>query len=244
MRYALTLAYDGTNYHGWQVQETANTVQAELQKAISTIKRQSIPIIGCGRTDTGVHAWDYTAHFDIQESIKDDFLYKLNAILPKDIAIHSCLLVADNFHARFDANLRSYQYKMHGLKDPFNDRYSLYFGRFAKIDWKKVQEGANLIKEYDSFFPFCKSNNDLTSYTCQIKESKWTIDCKNKTASYKISANRFLRGMVRLIVGMCLNLGLEKVTFQEVQSSLENQTLLSKSWSVPALGLALIEVKY
>jgi len=244
MRYALTLAYDGTNYHGWQVQENAKTVQAEIQNALSTIRRQSTIITGCGRTDTGVHALDYTAHFDTEELLDENIVFKLNSILPSDIAVQSCYVASNDFHARFNAKKRSYEYHMHGKKDPFKDQFSLFFGRFDYVDWERVNEGAQLIKEYDSFFPFCKTNNDLNSYSCQIIESKWTIEIDNKKALFEISANRFLRGMVRLIVGMCLNLGLEKITIEEVKSALDNQVLLTRSWSVPALGLSLSKIEY
>jgi tRNA pseudouridine38-40 synthase len=243
MRWRITLSYLGTSYAGWQRQPGDLTVQQVLEEAFSTILRQTIEVVGCGRTDTGVHAREYVAHTDVIDvDPSDKIVYQLNAILPSDIAIHSIAIADPAFHARFDAIKRQYTYYLHFKKDPFLNGLSWYFHQQAVLDWGKMHEAAALLLQYNQFKPFCKSGSDADHYTCQLIESVWTVS--EHKAQYTIAANRFLRGMVRLIVGACLNTGLGKISIEEIKECLEKQTPLPHAWSVPAEGLYLEKVDY
>jgi tRNA pseudouridine38-40 synthase len=243
MRYKVLLSYMGTNYSGWQKQPGDQTIQETLEVAFSTILREPIELVGCGRTDAGVHARAYVAHFDAAE-IPDFFkiVYQVNAILPADIAIWNILPTHPEFHARYDAIERSYQYSIHFMKDPFLHNQSFYLNRHADLNQEIMKEVASLIMKYDAFLPFCKTGSDNPNYKCIIKYSEWNFESKG--CSYAISANRFLRGMVRLIVGACLNAGYGKLSIETVRECMEMQKPLPIQWSVPAEGLCLSYVEY
>lgn len=243
MRWRIHLSYLGTAYCGWQRQPNDPSVQQSIEEAFATILRQPVEIIGCGRTDTGVHALFYVAHTDVMDvALSDKVVYHLNAILPHDIAIHSITKAAPTFHARFDAVERQYRYYIHFNKDPFRTTTSWYLHQHAPLDHDLMHEAAALLLQYNQFKPFCKTGSDADHFRCVLKESSWTFTEDN--AFYSIKANRFLRGMVRLIVGSCINAGLGKITIAELKESLDHQSLLPHAWSVPAEGLFLEGVGY
>ena len=243
MRWRIHLSYLGTSYNGWQRQPADPSVQQTLEEAFAKILRQPIEITGCGRTDTGVHARFYVAHADVADVlINDKVIYHLNAVLPHDIALLSVTETDPGFHARFDAVERQYRYYIHFNKDPFRTTTSWYLHQHTPLDQEKMHEAAALLLQYNQFKPFCKTGSDAGNFKCMLTESSWTFT--EEGAVYSIKANRFLSGMVRLIVGSCVNVGLGKITIAELKASLENQTLLAHAWSVPAEGLFLEGVGY
>jgi tRNA pseudouridine38-40 synthase len=244
MRYFSELSYLGTRYHGWQRQPRSTSVQEVVEQAFTTLLGTPIEVTGCGRTDTGVHASQYFLHFDFEGKLPKDAERRLNGILPPDIAIRSVFGVRPDAHARFDATRRSYEYRIVLDKNPFEPHTAWHFPFFAKLDFEKTQAAAALLLKYREFQPFCKSNTDAHTMACDLTRSEWVLDTAARRLTYHVSANRFLRGMVRLVVGMCINVGLGKVELSDVQDALERQVLLNKSWSVPPQGLFLTEVRY
>ena len=243
MRWRLELSYCGKNYCGWQKQPGDTTVQQVLEDAFSIILREPVEIIGCGRTDSGVHARRYTAHLDVtSELYTPKILYHINSILPLDIAIQSIIETDLTFHSRFDAIERHYQYYIHFDKNPFIKDQSFYFNRNADLDMFAMQEAALLIKDYSDFFPLCKTGSDAGHYRCNVSESHWIFE--DNKATYSIKSNRFLRGMVRLIVGACLNIGLGKLSIKDLKECMDIQIPLPVQWSVPPEGLFLENVVY
>jgi tRNA pseudouridine38-40 synthase len=243
MRWRIHLSYLGTHYCGWQRQPNATSVQQTLEEAFALILRQPVEIVGCGRTDTGVHARNYVAHAEVVDfSLTDKVVYQINAVLPVDISIRNIVETHESFHARFDALERQYRYYMHFTKDPFLNGLSYYFHQHTVLDQDKVHAAAALLMQYDEFLPFCKTGSDADHFRCQLTASKWMFE--DGKAIYTIKANRFLRGMVRLAVGACLNVGLGKISLEELQESLENQLPLAYAWSVPAEGLYLEQISY
>ena len=243
MRWRIDLAYQGTNYSGWQKQPGDKTVQQTVENALSMILREPIEIVGCGRTDAGVHARQYTAHLDLHGyHVIDKIIYQLNSVLPQDISIHNISEAPDDFHARYDALERHYKFYIHFYKDPFLQNLSYYFQSNSPLDDDAMEQAANLLMKYDEFLPFCKTGSDAKHYKCQLTESAWTFS--NEQAIYSIKANRFLRGMVRLIVGACLNVGLGKLSIADLARCLDMQTPLPIQWSVPPEGLFLENIKY
>lgn len=243
-RYFLTLAYRGTRYCGWQSQPNAPSVQETLEGALSTILRQKIELVGCGRTDTGVHARYYVAHFDAAGVLPPTFLNGLNSILPDDIAVYDCRPVAADAHARFDAYERSYVYHLSFRKDPFLTETAWFYPQFQRLDIAKMQETATLLPQYQQFFPFCKTDSGMDVYHCDLKRAEWEILPDQTGLLFHITANRFLRGMVRLIVGACVQVGTGQLLVSDVKTALDEQKTLKKSLSVPAHGLFLSNIKY
>ena len=244
MRYFAELAYRGTNYFGWQVQPRQISVQATLENAFSTILQSKIAVVGCGRTDTGVHASQYYLHFDFDGALPKHFVSRLNKFLPKDIAIFRIFPVMANAHARFQAQHRAYEYRMHFQKDPFRQDSSYFYPYPNRPDFTRMQKAAALLLEYELFFPFCKTHNDAKTYRCELQRSEWILHPDGNSMSYHIAANRFLRGMVRLIVGMCINVGLEKLSLETVREALDQQIRIERSNSAPAEGLYLRDIRY
>lgn len=243
MRYFVELAYNGTSYSGWQIQPNDRSVQEIIEKALSTILNTKMEVVGCGRTDAGVHASQYFLHFDYNEEFPKSFLQRLNKLLPADIVIYKIFEVAPDAHARFDAFSRSYEYHLTFIKNPFQTQTTYFYPFTKKPAIDKMQQAAQLLLAYREFQPFCKSHHDAKTLQCDITKSEWKQMDENNLV-FHITANRFLRGMVRLIVGMCLNVGLEKVRLEDVKEALDQQILLKKSWSVPPEGLFLTKVKY
>ncbi len=243
-RYFLTLSYRGTRYNGWQIQPNASSVQETLETALSTILRQKIEVTGCGRTDTGVHARYYVAHFDAVGELPPTFLNGLNSLLPEDIAVFDINPVAHTAHARFDAIERSYAYHISFRKDPFLTETAWFYPQFKQLDLDKMAEIANLLPQYDAFFPFCKTNSGLDNYHCTLKTAHWEILPNARGLVFHITANRFLRGMVRLIVGACVQAGTGQLSVADIKDALDQQSRLPKSLSAPPQGLFLTSVKY
>jgi len=251
MRYFAELSYKGTIFNGWQRQPNAPSVQQTIEEAFSKTLRVPITIMGCGRTDTGVHASQFFIHFDLEAELIDaqkDFprslINRLNKILPPEIAFYRIIEVKDEAHVRFDAELRAYEYHVIFDKNPFLKDSSFCFPFGKQIDFDKMQTAASLLLQYDAYFTFCKTKSDAKTMLCDLKRSEWIWKKEGKHLVFHISANRFLRGMVRLIVGMCLNVGIGKVSIEEVKYALDKQERLKRSYSVPPQGLFLSEVRY
>lgn len=242
MRYFAELAYNGSQYSGWQKQPDQISVQSTLEHAFSTILSHPVEVVGCGRTDTGVHARQYFLHFDYPGAFPQEFVRRINKFLPGDIAIYRIFPVPPEAHARFDASSRGYSYYLHLRKDPFRQQTSYFYPFADQTSQERMVKAAELLLNYQAFYPFCKSNNDAKTMLCQLEQSTWAFS--EHTWVFHITANRFLRGMVRLIVGMCLNVGLGKVQLQEVETALEKQVRLKKSWSAPPEGLYLRDIRY
>lgn len=242
MRYFLELAYNGTRFCGWQRQPNAPSVQQTIEDVFSMMLRQQIEITGCGRTDTGVHASQYFAHFDFDLDFPKNFLDRANRLVGNDIALKQIIAVDDDAHARFDATSRSYQYVISFEKSPFFTETAWFFTQKDRLDFEKMQKAADLLRGYAAFAPFCKTHSDAQTMNCKIARSEWIFT--DDGASFHISANRFLRGMVRLIVGMCINVGLGQLSLEDVKEALEKQEPLKKSYSVPPTGLFLMDIKY
>ncbi len=244
-RFFIELSYDGTNYHGWQMQPNAIGVQDVLNKALTTILRQPIETLGCGRTDTGVHAKEFFAHFDGESmdhgpSTMDNLVRSLNAILPHDIAIKNLIAVDNNAHARFDATLRSYEYHIHFNKDPFKNGYSWLLRDRPDIDL--MNQAAKLLMQYIDFSCFSKSNTQTKTNNCKITHAEWTNT--DNGIVFKISADRFLRNMVRAIVGTLLLIGNKEIPVDAIHAIIESKNRGNAGTSVPACGLYLTQVKY
>lgn len=245
MRVFIQLAYDGTNFSGWQIQPKVDTVQGAIQEALSSIFNQDITITGCGRTDSGVHATYYIAHADLPSDIDMSLIrYKLNRMLSKDVVIDKIREVAPEAHARFDAKTRAYAYKLHFIKNPFIYRYSTYLPRAASIDHEKLVDVADLIKKTKEFGSFCKLHGADTHMKCNIFESHWDLEHASASITYTIRANRFLRGMVRLIVGSSLAVATGQLTFADLEKHVQDGTRNALMKSAPPQGLALIDVTY
>ncbi|SDT62028.1 tRNA pseudouridine38-40 synthase [Mucilaginibacter mallensis] len=247
-RFFIELAYDGTNYHGWQIQQNAVSVQEVLNKALSTILREPIETLGCGRTDAGVHAKEFFAHFDAEKLIADgawsiehkNLIRGLNSILPQDIAIKRIFPVAADAHARFDATLRSYEYHIHFNKDPFKNGHSWLLR--DEPDIVLMNQAAAIIKEYTDFSCFSKSNTQVKTNNCKITKAEW-VKTDNGIV-FHISADRFLRNMVRAIVGTLLQVGNHIIEPEAVRTIIESKNRSNAGVSVPACGLYLTEIKY
>lgn len=244
MRYFLTLSYRGTRYAGWQVQPNAPSVQAALEAALSTILREKIAVTGCGRTDAGVHARHYVAHFDTSQDLSPQFTHSLNSILPSDVAVQDFRAVAAEAHARFDAYERSYQYHFSLRKDPFSTETAWFYPMHARLDFEPMQALATMLHDYSAFFPFCKSDSGLEHYACALKAAYWEQRPDEHQWVFHISANRFLRGMVRLIVGASVQVGNGQLLLSDIRAALDEQKTLKKSLSAPPQGLFLTDVKY
>lgn len=244
MRYFLTLAYRGTHYCGWQAQRNGPSVQSTLEKALQTVLGPSIGLTGCGRTDAGVHARYYVAHFDTAHALPPALLHRLNSLLPDDIAIYGVQPVPAEAHARYDAFERSYEYHITLRKDPFQAETAWFFAQYSRLDFEKMQAVAALFPNYSAFFPFCKTHSGVESYDCTLYRAIWTHEEAQQRLLFHVRANRFLRGMVRLMVGACVRAGLGRLTVADVQAALDTQQPLPKSLSVPAQGLFLVDVKY
>lgn len=243
MRYFLQLAYDGTNYHGWQIQPNAICVQEVLDKALSTLCGEAIYTLGCGRTDTGVHAKDFYAHFDTSKELDDRLIINLNGILPDDIAAKRFIKLDDQAHARFDATQRSYEYHMHFHKDPFKNGYSYYFPYQRKPDVHLMNEAAKYLLEVNDFACFSKAHAGAKTTICKVTRSEWQIIDDN-TIVFHISADRFLRNMVRAIVGTLIDVGNGKLTSEDLKKIIESKNRSMAGTSVPGNGLYLCEIKY
>lgn len=242
MRYFIHLAYNGTRFHGWQIQPNATSVQENLNKAFSVLLQTEINLMGAGRTDTGVHAREMYAHFDTDNSFDiTTLVHKLNSFLPKDIVIYDIIPVHDDAHSRFDATKRTYEYHIHQFKNPFIDELSWYFHQPLDIDL--MNQASQLLFNYTDFECFSKVNTDVNTFDCTIFEAYWKRG-KNDQLVFTISANRFLRNMVRSIVGTLINVGLHKITLDDFTKIIESKSREKAGFSVPAHGLYLTKIEY
>jgi tRNA pseudouridine38-40 synthase len=242
IRYFIQLSYKGTNYHGWQVQPNAQTVQEIVEKALALVFNQSIQITGAGRTDTGVHAIYYIAHVDLNKEIEDisKAIYRINSILPADIAIHNIVRVKNEAHARFDAISRTYEYRISTKKDPFLFDYCYYL--YGELDINLMNQACSLFKNYNDFTSFSKLHTDTKTNNCRIYLAEWKST--NDLIIFNIKADRFLRNMVRAIVGTLLKIGQGKIGLKELERIIENRSRSDAGKSVPAKGLFLVNIEY
>ena len=241
MRFFIELSYNGKTYHGWQNQPNAISVQEVLEKAMSTILKTKISIMGAGRTDAGVHASQMFAHFDFENPINSkDLVYKLNSFLPKDIAVTSIFEVKSDAHARFHALSRMYHYKISTSKNVFEYDYAYEVHLPLNVD--AMNEACEILFQYKDFQCFSKTNTDVNTYNCDIKEAFWTKE-KNQLI-FTIKADRFLRNMVRAIVGTMVNIGLGKMKPGELHKIITSKNRSEAGFSVPAHGLYLVEIVY
>lgn len=244
MRFFARIQYHGKQYAGWQRQPNANSVQAEIEHALSTILREKIAIMGCGRTDAGVHARKFYFHFDTAHTDPTRHRSRINGFLPRDISIEQIFSVDEEAHVRFDANYRAYAYHLTFVKDPFETDIAWQVPMAGlDIDFGKLDQFAAMLKNYDTFFPFCKTNHDAHTLECSIFESHWER-IGDHGMVYHIAANRFLRGMVRLIVGTSIRVATGKLEIKNIEKALIHQTRITNAYSAPAQGLFLTEVKY
>lgn len=241
MRYFIELSYNGKNYHGWQMQPDAISIQEKLNEALSKVWQETIEVVGAGRTDTGVHAKQMFAHFDVQSQVKEEIVYKLNSILPNDIVVSKLVEVEPEKHARFDAVSRSYEYKIWLGRNPFLlDFYWQIHSQY--LDVKAMNQAAKILLKYKDFQSFSKVKTDVYTYNCDIFDAYWEVN--NEELTFYISANRFLRNMVRAIVGTMVDVGLGKISVLDFEEIIKSKNRSNAGLSVPAHGLFLTEIKY
>ncbi|MDP6908265.1 MAG: tRNA pseudouridine(38-40) synthase TruA [Flavobacteriales bacterium] len=242
MRYFLKLAYNGTGFHGWQMQKNAHSIQQEISDNLSTILSAETPVMGCGRTDAGVHAKEFYAHFDANSlnQSAEKLIYRLNSMTHKNIVIHDLLKVKDDAHARFDATKRSYEYLITTQKNPFILDLAYRYNQHLNLD--RMNEACEILIGEKDFGCFCKVHSDNKTNICHVTEANWTKE-KN-TIQFSISANRFLRNMVRAIVGTMLDIGQDNTSIEDLSSILASGKRTEAGRSVPAHGLSLTKVEY
>lgn len=241
-RYFIYLAYDGTAYHGWQIQPNGDSVQAQLMKALSTLLRKDVEVVGAGRTDAGVHAALMVAHFDSDERWDTSHLSdKLNRLLPPDISVSKIREVRPDAHARFDATSRTYKYYVTTVKYPFNRRYACRL--FQKPDFERMNEAARALFEYTDFTSFSKLHTDVKTNNCRIMKAEWTQE-DEYTWVFTIQADRFLRNMVRAVVGTLLEVGRGKLTLEGFRRVIETKDRCKAGSSAPGHALFLTDVTY
>ena len=240
MRFFIELSYNGQAYHGWQNQPNAISVQEVLESALSTLLKQEISVVGAGRTDAGVHAIQMYAHFDLDCVLPDNILFKLNSFLPRDISIQDIIEVPQDAHARFDAISRTYHYKISTRKDVFNFDFS--YALQKPLDVKLMQKACEILLQYNDFQCFSKVNTDVKTYHCKLMKAEWIFE-KGELV-FVIIADRFLRNMVRSIVGTLINIGLGKLKLESLHEIIKSKDRSEAGFSVPAHGLYLVDITY
>lgn len=241
MRYFFYIAYNGSNYHGWQVQPNANTVQAEINNALSTILQQSIETIGSGRTDSGVHAKEQVFHCDLDLQIpENDLIHKMNGLLPDSIVLEKILNVKEDAHARFDAISRSYEYHIHFKRRPFG--LGEYYSTNKRPDFELMNKACDLLIGKHDFTSFSKVKTEVNNFYCDVSRAEWEFNEEN--AVFFVTANRFLRGMVRAIVGTLLSVGYGAISLEEFENIIIAKNRSRAGQSVPPQGLYLCDVRY
>jgi len=245
-RYFIELSYLGTHYHGWQIQPNAMSVQQKINEALEVLFKTEIMITGCGRTDTGVHAKEFFAHVDLDMASilfpVEQLEYKLNSILNDDISIHRIFEVESGAHSRFDATARTYEYHLTTRKDVFRIDQS-YFLPFRNVDFNLMNEAAKILMEYNDFESFSKTGTDVNTFFCKIEQAHWK-EIEDGFWIFTIQADRFLRNMVRAIVGTLLEVGRGQMSLDELMKVIESKNRSNAGWSVPAKGLFLTRVEY
>jgi tRNA pseudouridine38-40 synthase len=240
LRYFLELAYFGKAYHGWQRQPNAASVQEVVENALSTLLQKKVEIVGAGRTDAGVHASQLFAHFDVEEALSENMIFRINSLLPKDIAAIDLKKVHPEAHARFDATSRSYEYHVVQRKNVFEVDTAYWVKK--ELDVEKMNQGAKILLEYKNFKCFSRSRTDVRTYNCDIVHAFWEESPKGLV--FHIKADRFLRNMVRAIVGTLLEIGLGKMPVQEMHNIIQSGSRSEAGASVPAHGLFLTRIEY
>ncbi|GJM29209.1 MAG: tRNA pseudouridine synthase A [Cyclobacteriaceae bacterium] len=241
MRYFIELSYNGKAYHGWQLQKNAHSIQQEFNNALEVIFKQKIETVGSGRTDSGVHALQQVCHLDLEQPVDvQKSLYRLNSLLPNDIAVKRMFKVPDSAHARFDAISRSYRYFITTVKNPFETETSYYFSK--QISMQHMNEAATVLLGEQNFKSFCKKKSSADHYVCTINHASWQVD--NDRYCFYVSANRFLRGMVRALVGTLLDVGTGKISIDQFKTVIAAQDRRKAGRAAPAQGLFLTEVVY
>lgn len=241
MRYFAELSYLGKNYHGWQIQPNAISVQEVVQSSLSTILRQKIEVMAAGRTDAGVHAAQMFVHFDVDLTLDAEvYCYKMNALLPNDIVFHHIFRVTDQAHARFDATKRSYQYRVLQGRSPFTNEVQWQINQ--TLDVKAMNQAANFLLDFTNFKCFSRSKTDVRTYDCDIYKAEW--EQQGQELIFHISADRFLRNMVRAIVGTMFQVGVGKIKPEDIKEIIKSEDRSNAGASAPAHGLFLTEVLY
>ena len=242
MRYFIWFGYDGTHYHGWQIQPNGVTVQSELERCLSLLMREKVSVTGAGRTDAGVHARRMAAHFDTVQELDGVLLVKkLNGLLHEDIAVYSIEQVAEDLHARFSATSRTYHYYIHTHKSPFLNQYSLEI--HYQLDYALMNEAGRVLTEYEDFGAFCKAGSDVKTTLCKVTQAQW-IQTSPTEWYFEITANRFLRNMVRAVVGTLVEVGRGRMSLEEFRQVIEGKKRTQAGESMPAKGLFLEDIKY
>ncbi|MDH5609286.1 MAG: tRNA pseudouridine(38-40) synthase TruA [Cyclobacteriaceae bacterium] len=241
MRFFLDIRYNGSSFHGWQVQQNAHSVQAEIEQCLGTLLGTPTPVTGSGRTDSGVHALQQIAHIDLHKEIDPEKLrYQMNALLPSSISVNGIRAVQPEAHARFDAVRRTYHYHIHSQKDPFKKGFSFYYR--PALDTRAIGEACRILIGHRDFESFSKVKTEVNNFLCDIMEARW--ECTDGDTVFVITANRFLRGMVRAIVGTLLNVGLGKLSPRDFDYLIQQRDRANAGASVPADGLYLTAVHY
>lgn len=241
-RFFVYIKYDGAAYHGWQIQPNGRTVQEELQRALSILLREDVQVVGAGRTDTGVHARMMAAHFDTDVNIDcAQLVYKLNRLLPHDISADKVIPVSGDMHARFSALSRTYHYYVHLHKDPFLKAYSCLIT--YPLDFDLMNRAASMLLEYDDFAAFCKSNSDVKTTLCSVTEAQWINDGEYRW-HFRITANRFLRNMVRAVVGTLVDVGRGRISLDGFRDVIEGKQRSGAGESMPGNALFLESIEY
>ena len=241
MRYFVEISYDGAQYHGWQRQENAVSVQQVVEEALSLILRAEITITGSGRTDTGVHCGQQYFHIDLENELdRPELLYKLNSLLPADISVNGLFPVDPAAHARFTALSRSYEYRITRRKDPFLKGYAYHF--YKPLNVALMNEAASTLLGEHDFEALSKVKTDVDNFYCEISEAQWTLE--GNILVFKVTANRFLRGMVRAMVGTLLEVGQGKLSVEQFRRVINSKDRRQAGSSAPAHGLFLTSVRY
>jgi tRNA pseudouridine38-40 synthase len=241
MRYFITFAYDGTDFHGSQTQPNGNTVQAEMEAAFATILRQAVPLTFAGRTDAGVHAEKMVAHFDVEQSLPANFGARLNNLLPASIAVRDLYRVSDEAHARFDATARTYHYRITTRKDPF---LCVNHARVAAgLDFEAMNKAAQVLLGKQDFASFCRVHTDVKTTICDVREARW-VRVNETEAYFVITADRFLRNMVRAVVGTLFEIGKGRMTEAQLAEVIAAHNRCKAGHSAPAEGLSLVDIQY
>lgn len=244
IRYFIRLSYDGTGFHGWQRQPNGITVQQTLEEAMSLVLRTPITLTGAGRTDTGVHAAVFYAHCDLEfgtdQPTLDRLVHKLNSFIGPGIAIDRIFPVNPNAHARFSAVSRTYRYTISRAKDPFIRNYSWFV--FGNLDVDMMNQGARILMQYDDFTSFSKVDTDTKTNICRVSQARW--ESEGKTLLFTITADRFLRNMVRSVVGTLLDIGKQRITTSDLVRIIERKDRRAAGESAPARGLMLTGIEY
>jgi tRNA pseudouridine38-40 synthase len=239
-RYFIEVAYNGAAYSGFQIQENAHSVQAEVEKAFSIIHRKPVELTGSSRTDAGVHALQNFFHFDYEDEVNPRAIYKMNAILPADLVVKNIYAMPQEAHSRFDALGREYKYFIYHDKNPFLHDRAFYFP--YTIDVEQLRIAAHVLKEYTDYTSFSKRNTQVKTFNCNISVSEWIEE--NGCLVYHVKGNRFLRGMVRALTATMLRVGRGKYSIDDFRKIIEARDCTKADFSVPPHGLFLVNVQY